>query len=109
MHTTVKIGVLLTNRTTGEKIGVIEFEPSGILITHVFRSTVHVFTLTPLVQILREPLYVKHSLLMKKCTRLPVDILQREAGLFADELNRSERSVTVGKYTLRAEVVYSRC
>jgi hypothetical protein len=70
-----KIGVLLTDRGSGVRIGVIEFDPSGMLVSHVFPDTVHAFALNPIIRTLKEPLYVKHAELMKMKRKLPADIL----------------------------------
>lgn len=58
----------------------------------------------PPFKILKEPLYVKHAMLLEKNPELPAGILEHEAQLFADTLNRKEPPFTVGKYTVKTEV-----
>ena len=49
MDYTHKVGVLLTDKTSETKIGLIEFDPSGMLITRVFENTIDIHSLNPLV------------------------------------------------------------
>jgi hypothetical protein len=102
-----KIGVLLTDRASGGRIGVIEFDPSGMRVSHVFPDTVHAFALNPIIRILKEPLYVKHAELMKEKRKLPADILEHEAKLCAEKINGLDHPMTVGKYAVKAEVVHT--
>lgn len=102
----LKVGVLLTDKNTGEKIGIIEFDPSGMLITRVFKNTVHVNSLNPFVQmILKKPLYVKLSDLLNAKKELPADILEKEAVSFAERLDQWEQPITLGKFTIKANAV----
>jgi hypothetical protein len=106
-----KIGVLLRDQTSGEPIGIIEFNPSGMMISHIIQKGLHVFALKSVQRFLNEqvvtvPLYTKHEHLLKDKTSLPVDILEQEASLCADALNRSEQPLTVGKHTVKAETVH---
>jgi len=41
----VKIGILLTDKTSSEYVGLIEFDPSGMLIMKAFQNMVHAFAL----------------------------------------------------------------
>jgi hypothetical protein len=108
MPATLKYCVLLSDRTSGESVGVIEFDPSGMLISHVFENTVHVNALNPILRIMKEPLYVKHSILLNDKSTLSPEILEIEAGLFAEAINQLEEPVSVGKYTIKAKVVCAR-
>jgi hypothetical protein len=101
-----KIGVLLTDRASGGRIGIIEFDPSGMLVSHVFPGTVHAFALNPVIRILKEPLYVKYAKLVKKKPKLPADILEHEAKLFAEKINGLDHPMTVGEYSVKADVVH---
>jgi hypothetical protein len=102
-----KIGVLLTDRASGGRIGVIEFDPSGMLVSHVFPDTVHPFALNPVIRTLKEPLYVKYAELMKKKRELPADIIEHEAKLFVEKINGVDQPMTVGEYAVKAEVVHT--
>jgi hypothetical protein len=113
MPCTAKIGILLSDQTNGEPIGLIEFDPSGMLVTRVFQTNqegLHVYALNPLVKllgehILKEPLYRKYAHLLKEKSALPADILEQEASSCADVLNRLGQPLTVGNFTIKAEMV----
>lgn len=102
----MQIGILLTDKTSSEYVGLIEFDPSGMLIMKAFQNTVHAFALNFIPSlILKEPLYIKHAELLKGKSTLPIDILEQEARFCADALNQLKKLLTVGKYTLKADSV----
>ena len=102
----MRIGLLLTDKTSGKRIGLIEFDPSGMLIMKAFQNMVHAFALNLIPGlILKEPLYMKHAKLLKEKSALPIDILEQEARFCADALNQLKKPLTVGKYTLKADSV----
>ena len=41
----MQIGILLTDKTSSEYVGLIEFDPSGMLIMKAFQNTVNVYAL----------------------------------------------------------------
>jgi hypothetical protein len=109
MRHTPKIGILFSDQNNRDKIGIIEFPPSGMLIFQIFEG-LHVFALKPLEKLLNEhflkiPLYMKYADLLKEKPSLPMNILEQEAIVIADALNGLGQPLTVGKHIVKAEVV----
>ncbi len=108
--TTNQVGVLLSDRTTDEQIGLITFYPRGVLGYSVLKAGLHVFALKPIERFLEEngfsqPLYVKHAARMNNQNELATDILEREAKACAEAIQRAEPPLTVGGHALGAHVV----
>jgi hypothetical protein len=108
----LKVGILLTTtEEAGKKqVGIIEFDPTGVLVFHMIQKGLHVFALKPVERLLEEnglemPLYVKYDNLLKQQHEISQAILEKEASYHADILNRIEPPVTVGDQKIIAEVV----
>jgi hypothetical protein len=109
MQSSAKLGILLTDIASGELIGAIEFTSSGMLITQSAKKELHVFALKSIIRrleesVLKQPLYIKYENLLKERSELPMDILEQEARICADELNRLTPALTVGGYSCKALV-----
>lgn len=88
----MKIGLMLTEETGGKELGLIEFDPSGMLLLHGFQGGVHVNALKAVVSlleknVLQEPLYKKYAEILKQQGSLSVDILLKEAESSAEVIN----------------------
>ena len=106
------IGVLLLDQASGAQIGFIQFNPSGVLGYRLITKKLHVFVLKSIDHILgkrwiKEPLYEKHAQLLDENSNLPDEILVKEATSCADFLNSLESPLTLGSYTVKAQVVYN--
>lgn len=111
MSDTSKIGVLLKDRVSGEQIGVIEFDPSGVLVYQIIMTGLHVFAFKPINKLLseewiKEPLYIKHAKLLAENPKLPNDILEQEAISCAEFLNALANPLTLGGYIVKAHMVH---
>jgi hypothetical protein len=87
------IGLLLTEEKSWKEMGLIEFDPSGVLILRGFEGGVHVNALNAVIRLLEgkglnEPLYEKYADILKREGSLSADLLQKEAELYADVINR---------------------
>ncbi len=108
--TTNHVGVLLTDRTTDEHVGLITFYPEGVLGFSLLTEELHVFALKPVERFLKEsgfgePLYDKHVAHLNEKNELPADILEREAAECAQAIQRAKPPLTVGGHALGARVV----
>ncbi len=111
LDTNLKIGILLTAEDDGKKqIGIVEFDPTGMLAFNVIQKGLHVFALKPVESCLKEnglevPLYVKYASLLKQRHEIPQAILEKEANYYAEVLNRVEPLITIGEQKIMAAVV----
>ena len=107
------IGVLLVDIDSGAQIGFIKFNPSGVLGYQMIKAGLHVFAFKPIDHLLeaqwnKQPLYEKHAQRLDENSKLPDEILVQEATSCADFLNSLESPLTLGKYTVKAQVVYNK-
>ena len=107
------IGVLLVDKASGAQIGFIQFNPSGLLGYRMIKADLHVFAFKPIDHLLgqqwnQDPLYEKHAQLLDEDAELPDEILVQEATSCADFLNSLESPLTLGKYTVKAQMVYNK-
>jgi hypothetical protein len=105
-----KNGVLLVDIASGSQIGVIKFDPSGMLVYQIIQSGVPWFAFKPIEDLLSAewmtmPLYKKHAELLDKNKKLPDDILVQEANSCADFLNSLANSLMLGGYIVKAQMV----
>ena len=101
-----KMGVLLKSKENGEQIGVLEFDPSGMLICQMIKPGLHVFSLRSVMKLLDEkgfkPLYKKYEAQKDEAGNLPRDILRAEAEACAKIINEAE--TTIGGIPVTASV-----
>ena len=110
MSDTSVIGVLLVDKADGSQIGFIKFDSSGMLIYQMIKAGMHVFAFKPIDRLLndqwlKEPLYKKHATSMDENSKLPHEILEREANNCADFLNSLESPLMLGGYLVEALAV----
>ena len=84
----------MTSKENGEQIGVIEFDPSGMLICRMIKQGLHVYALRTVIDLSNEkgfpPLYQKYKTQMDEKGNLPKDILSSEADSYAEMVNNVE-------------------
>ena len=101
-----KLGVLLKSKESGEQIGVLEFDPSGMLMCQMIKKGLHVFALRSVTKLLEEkgfkPLYKKYEAQKDNAGNLPEDILRVEAEACAKIINEAE--MTIGGIPVIASV-----
>lgn len=107
---TEQIAILLTDRTTEEQVGVIEFNAAGMLGYHALKRGLHVFALKPIEQFLKQhgfdqPLYVKYAAQMNAQQELPAEVLELEATAYAQLIQQANPPPSVGGHPLAARVV----
>ena len=105
-----EIDVLFVDKASGAQIGLINFDPSGMLIYRKIKKELHLYALKGINQLLEsqwetQPLYVKHAKSLDKKKNLPEEILVSEAHSCADFLNSMENPPTIGSYEVKAQVV----
>jgi len=105
-----EIGVLLVDESSGDQMGYVEFDPSGMLVYHKVKPEMHVYAFKGIDRILREewatqPLYKKHAESLDENKKLPDEILEQEATACADFLNSLENPPMMGRYIVKAQVV----
>jgi len=92
-----KLGVLLKSRDGGEQIGVLEFEPDGMLICSIIKKGLHVFAIRSVTNLLEEkaplPLYKKYEAQKDDAGNLPREILREEAEAYAQMINEAELKI----------------
>lgn len=92
-----KTGVLLRSKESGEQVGVIEFEPDGMLICSIIKPGLHVFAIRSVTNLLDEkesqPLYKKYEARKDDAGNLPREILRSEAYAYAKIINDAEMEV----------------
>ena len=95
---TSNIGVLLKSKENGEQIGVLEFDPSGMLMGQMIKTGLHVFALRSVIHILNEkdplPVYKKYEDQKDEKGHLPKEILLSEAASYAKILNEAEMEIS---------------
>lgn len=93
-----KLGVLLKSKESGEQIGVLEFDPSGMLMCQMIKSGLHVFALRSVMQILKEeaplPVYKKYEDQKDGNGHIPRETLRKEAASYAKILNEAEMEIS---------------
>ena len=92
-----KLGVLLKSKESGEQIGILAFDPSGMLMCQMIKSGLHVFALRSVMQILKEkaplPIYRKYEDQKDEKGHLPREILLSEAASYAKFINDAEMEI----------------
>ena len=106
----LNIGVLLVDTDSGTQIGLIKFDPSGMLIYQIVKAGVQWFAFKSIEAILKEkwlrkPLYKKHSKSMGRNKNLPQKILVLEAKSCAEYLNSLKAPPKLGRYVVKAQMV----
>lgn len=93
----LKLGVLLKSRENREQIGVLDFEPDGMLVNSIIKPGLHVFSLRSVMMLLDEkapiPIYKKYEAQMDENGNLPREILHSEAEAYAKIINEAEMEV----------------
>jgi hypothetical protein len=93
-----KIGVLLKSKESGEQIGVLEFDLSGMLMCQMIKKGLHVFALRSVIHILNEkdplPIYRKYADQKDEEGHIPREILRKEAASYAKILNEAEMEIS---------------
>jgi hypothetical protein len=93
-----KLGVLLKSKESGEQIGILEFDPSGMLMCQMIKSGLHVFSLRSVIHILEVkdplPVYKKYASQKDEKGHLPREILRKEAASYAKILNEAEMEIS---------------
>ena len=111
MPDTLGLGVLLVDNASGAQIGLIKFDPSGMLVYQIIMTGLHVYAFKPINKLLseqwiKEPLYMKHAKLLAENPKLPNDILEQEANSCADFLNALTGPLTLGGHNVKAYMVH---
>jgi hypothetical protein len=106
-----EIGVLLVDYDNGAQIGLIKFDPSGVLVYQTIKTGLHVYAFKPIDKLLseewlKEPLYIKHAELLAENPKLPNDILKQEADSCAEFLNSLANPPTLGEHIVKAHRVH---
>jgi hypothetical protein len=106
-----EIGVLLVDNATAAQIGLIKFDPSGVLVYQTIKTGLHVYAFKPINKLLseewmKEPLYIKHAKLLAETPKLPNDILEQEADSCAEFLNSLANPPTLGGNNVKAHKVH---
>jgi hypothetical protein len=106
-----EIGVLLVDNATAAQIGLIKFDPSGVLVYQTIKTGLHVHAFKPINKLLseewlKEPLYIKHAKLLAENPKLPNDILEQEADSCAEFLNSLANPPTLGEHIVKAHRVH---
>lgn len=89
-----KIGVLISSQENEEKLGIMEFDPTGMLICSTFKAGIHPFALKTFLKMLDQPLYVKHADVISRDKVLSRELLITESQDLATRIN--EESMTMG-------------
>lgn len=89
-----KIGVLISSLENKEDLGIMEFDASGMLICSTYTAGIHPFALKQFLNMLDQPLYVKHAAVISQHKVLPRELLITEAEDLAARIN--EKSMTLG-------------
>lgn len=108
-----EICVLLLEPETKAQIGLIRFDPSGMLIFQLIKPGLHVYALRPIHDLLanqwlRVPLYRKHARLLDNNKNLPEDVLMQEANDCASFLNNLETPPKLGENRVIAKAIHAR-
>jgi hypothetical protein len=106
-----EIGVLLLDNDTAAQIGLIKFDPSGVLVYQTIKTGLHVYAFKPINKLLseewlKEPLYIKHAELLAENPKLPNDVLEQEADSCAEFLNSLANQPTLGDHIVKAHRVH---
>jgi hypothetical protein len=93
-----KLGILLKSKESGEQIGILEFDPSGMLMCQMIKSGVHSFALRSVINLLDKkaplPIYKKYADRKDEKGHLPREILLSEAASYAKIINDAEMTIT---------------
>jgi hypothetical protein len=88
-----KIGVFILNKETDERLGILEFDPTGVLVASVVKHGPHPFALKQFVSLLDQPLYKKHADVISRDKALPRDLLITESQALAAQINGESRTL----------------
>jgi hypothetical protein len=89
-----RYAVLITQKENSESLGVLELDPTGLVIVSTFAGGIHPYALKPVVNnLLDQPLYAKYAELLSRLKTLPAEVLKAEADGIARLVN--ERSMKV--------------
>lgn len=107
MSDTTETGVLLLDPVTGAQIGLIKFDPSGMLVYQVIKKGLPVSAFKPVDRLLngqwiKKPLYKKHATSLGEDKKLPREILEQEANSCADFLNALENPLIMAGTVVKA-------
>lgn len=113
MPDTSEIHVLLLDKTSRTKVGLIKFDSSGVLVYQSNRAALQVFAFKPINQLLseqwlKEPLYKKYANVLDENKMLAERILVKEAHSCADFLNALEGPLVLGNSIVKAKAVFVR-
>jgi hypothetical protein len=105
-----QIGILFVEEGSGEKIGIIKFDSSGLLVYQIMIPGTHPYGFKNIETRLKEgpikePLYLKHAKLMNESSKLPEEVLIREAKACADYLNSLDHPIHINKYCVKANAI----
>jgi hypothetical protein len=109
VNSSKKIGVEISWRDSGKRIGVIEFLPEGVLIFRVTAEDLFPTALRPVEQFLKKsnlqlPLYRKYEKFLTQRGGLPIEVLEQEAALVAGIINQN--NLRVAEKVIEAKVVH---
>jgi hypothetical protein len=89
-----RYAVLITQKENSEPLGVLELDPTGMVITAAFAGGIHPNSLKSVVdELLDQPLYAKYAELLSRVKVLPAEVLKAESDRLAGLVN--ERSLTL--------------
>lgn len=91
-----KIGVLISSKETNEQLGIIEFDPSGLLIGSAIKGGMHPYALKQFTSLLDQPLHVKHKDVISRDKVLSRELLIAEAEDLAVRINEKEKPLGKG-------------
>jgi hypothetical protein len=97
-----KMGVLISSRENDEKLGIMEFDPTGMLICST-KAVMHPFALKTFLKMLDQPLYVKHADNISRDKVLSRELLITESQDLAARIN--EESMTLVEDRLWRQVL----
>jgi hypothetical protein len=111
MADTSEIGVLLVDKKSRVPVGLIKFDPSGVLVYQNIKTGLQVFAFKPIhkllsAQWLKEPLYKKYADSLDENKMLPQRILIEAANSCADFLNALESPLMVDGSVVKAQVAF---
>jgi hypothetical protein len=86
--------VLISSRENDEKLGIMEFDPTGMLVCSTIKAGLHPYALKTFLKLLDQPLYVKHADVISRDKVLSRELLITESQDLAARIN--EKSMTMG-------------
>jgi hypothetical protein len=111
-ETTKKVGILLLDIGTGEQIGMVGFDRSGLLVFSVIASGLHFNALKSVEGFFKargmaEPLYVKYADRLDESKELPLALVEQEADHYAELVNQANPPLKVGAHLVKASIVHT--